>query len=1142
MSAIPWIGQDIVEFIWGGFSVNNATLNRFFALHFVLPFVLAALALMHLIALHDTAGLVFNFYSNIQATTNNYFKYFTHKVILLITIFIILFSICILWDTYKSDIINELCFLKSCLFILNLKPTIPLNVRIHNYSTKAKGVSLPIESRLHPNLNNFYDWFCGLADAECLFFRIRERAVEFEFKISLHLDDLAVILFIQKNLGIGKVDTSGMASFRVNKQQQSELLILIEIFEKFPLNSTKYLNYLDFKKALELYVLSKSALTKEEISKLKARMNSLRTDFTMPNSHKLRITPEWVLGFTEGFLLNNINVAKSPIYSENYRGFNYRHNNFAGASLWNNQMGLYNPYIHIFRNGSKYLGLQHRYFHHSLRSLLRGGGKRSFSLRCEAKQPNLSLVVWGTNLPSNVGSGRFTKQISNMIKFPPFEHSVIVGWLLSDGWLFIGNTNKNARLGFEQSSDSFEYLWYTFFILSHYCNSLPSYRTRTRLGKNLNSYVFSTRGLPCFTELYSLFYENKVKRVPENIYELLTPVALLHFVIGDGSWQRSGLIICTDSYTIQDVVRLVNVLIIRYRFECTVRYHTSTQPRIKERSMPLLRTIIRPHMPYMLHKLSKVVKARLQYTTFGGHTNQGCFSVQKIFPFSFSLTQKSNTDLMRAIANFFQSLAVRFNWPNEQEAVRISLDSRIGYKGDITSLHISRTDYLTLLIPFFDSLTRGSKKENDYNDWKTILQLKKLGLHYTEKGVTIINLIISQMNLNRSSTNAAKMSQPQLDALKDDIVKLLAGPSWGKKRRKNFHKVFKYYTGRGSIKVELQNKDGLVVNTFGSISECAKFGGGLAPLTVTTRLQKNMPIVLDDNVVFVKKRQKQDLVASKNLEPPGPKFIYKNPPTLGYSHLPLAPCDNDSESHKGLPSISTRLRREPPKAKLAFILPNFKPGKRIGPHNEDVISLLGGSLLGNSHAERQKNGGVRFIFKKSEAYKEYMFWLYEFFNKRGYCTNNLPVVCKHGGASCQSIYYSFVTHSFTSLIWLYKSFYNHKKQKKIPVNIADILTPLSLAVLISDKGFFHYPSLLIHTQNFSKQEVRLLSLALETKFNIKSTLWSERRGFALAHESRRSSSQIKSSYLLVIKVEHMPLLRKLLTPHMEPSMLYKLGL
>jgi ubiquinol-cytochrome c reductase cytochrome b subunit len=56
MSAIPWVGQDIVEFIWGGFSVNNATLNRFFSLHYVMPFVLAVLVLLHLISLHDKAG------------------------------------------------------------------------------------------------------------------------------------------------------------------------------------------------------------------------------------------------------------------------------------------------------------------------------------------------------------------------------------------------------------------------------------------------------------------------------------------------------------------------------------------------------------------------------------------------------------------------------------------------------------------------------------------------------------------------------------------------------------------------------------------------------------------------------------------------------------------------------------------------------------------------------------------------------------------------------------------------------------------------------------------------------------------------------------------------------------------------------
>ena len=93
ISAIPWIGQDIVEFIWGGFSVNNATLNRFFALHFVLPFVLAALVLMHLIVLHDTAGS-----SNPLGVSGNYDRvtfapYYLFKDLITIFLFIFVLSI-----------------------------------------------------------------------------------------------------------------------------------------------------------------------------------------------------------------------------------------------------------------------------------------------------------------------------------------------------------------------------------------------------------------------------------------------------------------------------------------------------------------------------------------------------------------------------------------------------------------------------------------------------------------------------------------------------------------------------------------------------------------------------------------------------------------------------------------------------------------------------------------------------------------------------------------------------------------------------------------------------------------------------------------------------------------------------------------
>jgi len=88
ISAIPWIGQDVVEFIWGGFSVNNATLNRFFSLHYLLPFILAALVLMHLISFHDTGGS-----NNPLGTSGNHDRlpfspYFLFKD--LVTIFILI--------------------------------------------------------------------------------------------------------------------------------------------------------------------------------------------------------------------------------------------------------------------------------------------------------------------------------------------------------------------------------------------------------------------------------------------------------------------------------------------------------------------------------------------------------------------------------------------------------------------------------------------------------------------------------------------------------------------------------------------------------------------------------------------------------------------------------------------------------------------------------------------------------------------------------------------------------------------------------------------------------------------------------------------------------------------------------------------
>lgn len=96
ISAIPYIGDMIVKWIWGSFTVDNPTLNRFFSFHFLLPFVLSLIVLIHLIFLHETGSSnplgVINSIDKIQ-----FHPYFTTKdiigAIVIITMFITIINI-----------------------------------------------------------------------------------------------------------------------------------------------------------------------------------------------------------------------------------------------------------------------------------------------------------------------------------------------------------------------------------------------------------------------------------------------------------------------------------------------------------------------------------------------------------------------------------------------------------------------------------------------------------------------------------------------------------------------------------------------------------------------------------------------------------------------------------------------------------------------------------------------------------------------------------------------------------------------------------------------------------------------------------------------------------------------------------------
>jgi len=114
--------------------------------------------------------------------------------------------------------------------------------------------------------------------------------------------------------------------------------------------------------------------------------------------------------------------------------------------------------------------------------------------------------------------------------------SIMVELILSDVWVIFDTTrSKNALLGFKQSVSHSSYLWFRFNLLSHYCSSYPILVTGVRQGVENLSLQFKTRSISMpITELYYLNYPNKVKIIPDNIYDLLTPIALSHWIMGDG--------------------------------------------------------------------------------------------------------------------------------------------------------------------------------------------------------------------------------------------------------------------------------------------------------------------------------------------------------------------------------------------------------------------------------------------------------------------------------------------------------------------------------------------------------------------------------------------------------------------------------
>jgi Cytochrome c oxidase subunit III/LAGLIDADG DNA endonuclease family len=212
---------------------------------------------------------------------------------------------------------------------------------------------------------------------------------------------------------------------------------------------------------------------------------------------------------------------------------------------------------------------------------------------------------------------------------------------------------------------------------------------------------------------------------------------------------------------------------------------------------------------------------------------------------------------------------------------------------------------------------------------------------------------------------------------------------------------------------------------------------------------------------------------------------------------------------------------------LPFNSPRINSRERIGPHNIDVLSILIGSLLGDGHMERDKNGfGSRFVFYQSKCNGEYLLFLHSCLSNFGYCKKEIPLIkTSISNDNKLRYYYRFRTYTFSSFNWIYDSFYINNR-KVIPSFIGEYLTPLALAIWIMDDGtLYKNKGLKFCTNCFTLKEVKFLQNILLEKYHLESSI----------HKTGNINQ-----YAIYILKSSMNNLINIVKPYIHPTMMYKI--
>ena len=233
---------------------------------------------------------------------------------------------------------------------------------------------------------------------------------------------------------------------------------------------------------------------------------------------------------------------------------------------------------------------------------------------------NVPCIIEGGQGPGSMyKKGKQTISERNTISINKYMKSIIIGCLLSDGW-FQKNGNWNPRFGIKQSIKNFGFLWHLFFKVASLCPSFPRIVFGKIRGKVHAGQEFQTRQLVSLMPLYDLFFfQDKIKRISWDLYFSLDPIVQAYWIMGDGYKHNKGQILCTNSFTLDEVRLQCLMLNLKFNIATTFRQTNSNslpgsitsknkvaQIYINGKDMAKLRPLQMPHFPNcMLYKIGQ---------------------------------------------------------------------------------------------------------------------------------------------------------------------------------------------------------------------------------------------------------------------------------------------------------------------------------------------------------------------------------------------------------------------------------------------------------------------------------------------------------------------------------------------------------